>query len=185
MNRNLFKNANLKEIGQLRRYMSIIYDNADFYSKHFVNKTIIYTTKNKKIELTARRDNFMHLCGVTYIDGPRKFFNDALDQKIQIKKILIKKDGSTFQKLQIMNQFQEMLGPHLRLTGRSNFTYLKFDHSIRTNKSILALALLNNQNYMVPISLLNLKFIHPFPNGEKIIKIESRDLKTGKITILN
>ena len=77
MNRNLFKNANLKEIGQLRRYMSIIYDNADFYSKHFVNKTIIYTTKNKKIELTARRDNFMHLCGVTYIDGPRKFFNDA------------------------------------------------------------------------------------------------------------
>ena len=58
MNRNLFKNANLKEIGQLRRYMSIIYDNADFYSKHFVNKTIIYTTKNKKIELTARRDNF-------------------------------------------------------------------------------------------------------------------------------
>ena len=67
MNRNLFKNANLKEIGQLRRYMSIIYDNADFYSKHFVNKTIIYTTKNKKIELTARRDNFMHLCGVTYI----------------------------------------------------------------------------------------------------------------------
>ena len=80
---------------------------------------------------------------------------------------------------------QEMLGPHLRLTGRSNFTYLKFDHSIRTNKSILALALLNNQNYMIPISLLNLKFIHPFPNGEKIIKIESRDLKTGKITILN
>ncbi|MCZ3984858.1 hypothetical protein [Lactobacillus crispatus] len=48
MNRNLFKNANSKEIGQLRRYMSIIYDNADFYSKHFVNKTIIYTTKNKK-----------------------------------------------------------------------------------------------------------------------------------------
>ncbi|MBG0733100.1 hypothetical protein HKK61_11145 [Lactobacillus crispatus] len=97
----------------------------------------------------------------------------------------MKKDGSTFQKLQIMNQFQEMLGPHLRLTGPSNFTYLKFDHSIRTNKSILALALLNNQNYMIPISLLNLKFIHPFPNGEKIIKIESRDLKTGKITILN
>lgn len=91
MNRNLFKNANLKEIGQLRRYMSIIYDNADFYSKHFVNKTIIYTTKNKKIELTARRDNFMHLCGVTYIDGPRKFFNDALDQKIQIKKNTYKK----------------------------------------------------------------------------------------------
>ena len=51
MNRNLFKNANLKEIGQLRRYMSIIYDNADFYSKHFVNKTIIYTTKNKKSNL--------------------------------------------------------------------------------------------------------------------------------------
>ena len=38
---------------------------------------------------------------------------------------------------------------------------------------------------MIPIPLLNLKFIHPFPNGEKIIKIESRDLKTGKITILN
>lgn len=66
--------------------MSIIYDNADFYSKHFVNKTIIYTTKNKKIELTARRDNFMHLCGVAYIDGPRKFFNDALDQKNTYKK---------------------------------------------------------------------------------------------------
>lgn len=52
-----------------------------------------------------------------------------------------------------------MLGPHLRLTGRGAFTYLKFDHSLRTNKTILALALLNNQNYMVPISLLNLKFI--------------------------
>ncbi|WAZ54902.1 hypothetical protein O0957_05505 [Lactobacillus crispatus] len=28
----------------------------------------------------------MHLCGVTYIDGPRKFFNDALDQKNTYKK---------------------------------------------------------------------------------------------------
>lgn len=77
-----------------------------------------------------------------------------------------------------------MLGPHLRLTGRGTFTYLKFDHSLRTNKTILALALLNNQNYMVPISLLNLKFIHPFPKGDKIIKIESKDLNTGKIITL-
>lgn len=78
-------------MGQLRRYISIIYNSADFYDKHFVNKTIIYTTKNNKIELTARRDNFMHLCGISYIEGPRKFFNDALDRKVQLKKILIKK----------------------------------------------------------------------------------------------
>ncbi|MBI1708775.1 hypothetical protein HYQ56_1763 [Lactobacillus crispatus] len=75
-----------------------------------------------------------------------------------------------------------MLGPHLRLTGRGAFTYLKFDHSLRTNKTILALALL--QNYMVPISLLNLKFIHPFPKGDQIIKIESKDLRTGKVIII-
>lgn len=55
-----------------------------------------------------------------------------------------------------------MLGPHLRLTGRGAFTYLKFDHSLRTNKTILALALLNNQNYMVPISLLNLETVKYF-----------------------
>lgn len=184
MNYKLFKSVNLKELGQLRRYISIIYNSADFYDKHFVNKTIIYTTKNNKIELTARRDNFMHLCGILYIEGPRKFFNDALDRKVQLKKVLIKKDGSTFQKLQVLNQLKEMLGPHLRLTGRGAFTYLKFDHSLHTNKTILALALLNNQNYMVPISLLNLKFIHPFPKGDKIIKIESKDLNTGKIITL-
>lgn len=63
-----------------------------------------------------------------------------------------------------------MLGPHLRLTGRGAFTYLKFDHSLRTNKTILALALLNNQNYMVPISLLNLKFIHPFLKEIRLLK---------------
>ncbi len=67
----------------------------------------------------------------------------------------------------------------------SQLTYSRVEHTKRNNKSILNLARLNKQNYMIPISLLNLKFIHPFPNGEKIIKIESRDLKTGKITILN
>lgn len=86
MNYKLFKSVNLKELGQLRRYISIIYNSADFYDKHFVNKTIIYTTKNNKIELTARRDNFMHLCGILYIEGPRKFFNDALESKSTAKK---------------------------------------------------------------------------------------------------
>lgn len=28
----------------------------------------------------------MHLCGILYIEGPRKFFNDALESKSTAKK---------------------------------------------------------------------------------------------------
>lgn len=49
MNYKLFKSVNLKELGQLRRYISIIYNSADFYDKHFVNKTIITLLKIIKL----------------------------------------------------------------------------------------------------------------------------------------
>ncbi|CPR79043.1 Uncharacterised protein [Chlamydia trachomatis] len=38
----------------------------------------------------------MHLCGISYIEGPRKFFNDALDRKVQLKKFLLKKMALLF-----------------------------------------------------------------------------------------
>ncbi|WP_407574830.1 PBECR4 domain-containing protein [Streptococcus uberis] len=130
----------------------------------------------QKISVYFSASNFMHLCGVKYEKNSHSFFDDCLNSNIMIDKIMIKKDGTTFQKLQVLTSVSELLGEHVYLTEGCRYLYLEFDYSLRTNKQILALTLKNDFEKVVPQSLLNLKQKNSFPKGEKVIKIYSEEL---------
>lgn len=49
----------------------------------------------------------MHLCGLYYSRGAKNFFLDCLDKKLDVSSLLVKKDGTTIQKLAILNSVTE------------------------------------------------------------------------------
>ena len=105
--------------------------------------------------------------------GAAAFFTDALNKNIDENSIYIKKDGTTFQKLQVLLQFKELIGKNVRVTRGYKYLLLSFDYVLRTNKEILALTLIDRINSdVIPQSLLNLHSMKKFSKGEKVIKIE-------------
>lgn len=126
----------------------------------------------------------MHLCGVKYIDGSTIFYKDVLNNKIDVSKVLIKADGTTFQKLQVIANLKDLVSGHVQLVAHQHFLYLEFDYALKTNKRILALTLIDRNYVIRPQSILNLKNTNKRLKGENIIRIESEDLKTKVITQL-
>ena len=122
----------------------------------------------------------MHLCGLYYSRGTKNFFLDCLDKKLDVSSLLVKKDGTTFQKLAILNSVTELTSPHVRLTGSGRYLYLEFDYALRTKKQILALTLKDTSKKIVPQSLLDLKKKRDFPKGEAVIKIYAVDFYSRK-----
>lgn len=173
-----------KEYAFIKHNINDIYAAAEFYEKVFINKKVIFYTKNTVITVIASITNFMHLCGIFYLRGSRNFFKDAQDKKIDLSKVLVKKDGTTFQKLQVLNLFPELISGNIRLTTRGHFLLLDYDYALRTSKRILALTLLSRNANVVPQSILNLHRIKKFDKGEPVIKIESQKFNSEESTIL-
>lgn len=134
--------------------------------------------------MIASATNFMHLCGILYSRGSRNFFKDAQDRKIDLSKISVKKDGTTFQKLQVLRSFPELISNNVRLTTRGKFLLLDYDYALRTSKQILALTLLNNNSNARPQSILNLHRMKKFDKGASVTKIESQEFDSEKSIIL-
>lgn len=173
-----------KEYNSIRHNIDAIYAAAEFYKTTFINKKVMFYTKNTVIAVIASTTNFMHLCGILYLRGSRNFYKDALDKKIDLNKILVKKDGTTFQKLQVLSSFPELIGGNIRLTNYGRFLLLDFDYALRTSKQILALTLLNRNANAIPQSILNLHKMKKFDKGEPVVKIESQDFNSKKTIIL-
>lgn len=162
----------------IEKYIPHIHHAAQFFNEHFVNKYVIYSTKNHEITIRFIRSNFMHLCGIKYQLGARKFFDDALENKLKKDRMLIKNDGTTYLKLSLLKDISSLITENISLTGNATYLHLKFDHALRTKRQILALTLLNEDFLFIPISLLNLTSIQNFPNGSPIIQLKSIDLST-------
>lgn len=126
----------------------------------------------------------MHLCGIYYLRGKRKFLEDACDKQLDLNKILIKNDGTTFQKLQVLSSLSELINHKVRLTSRGRFLRLDCDYALRTSKQILALTLLDKGNSVKPQSILNLHKMKKFDKGEPVIKIESQEFNSEKTITL-
>ena len=166
----------------LMRYLNDIYDAAEYYQLKFVGKAISYYSNNRCIVIRATKHNFMHLCGIKYSRGPKRFFDDALNRSLSVANILIKADGTTFQKLEVVDMLKELMSKNIRITGRGHFLYLCYDSALRTNKKLLALTLINGKQAFIPQSLLNLHYSKSFPIGEKVTKIVSKDLRTSEVS---
>ncbi|PKE06058.1 hypothetical protein CW676_09885 [Macrococcoides caseolyticum] len=126
----------------------------------------------------------MHLCGLDYKGGSNKFFNACLNEKLEINNIKVKTDGTSFQKLRVVNQIEDIFKMPSQLASSGTFLNLKFDSAIRTKKQIAAITLLNDRTTYVPQSLLNLKSMKNFPSSKNVICIYTEDMDDKNINIL-
>ena len=175
-----FRTINTLENNRIVYIIPSLYKIAKYFKDNFFGKKVVYCTRNQKISVYFSESNFMHLCGLYYLRGAKNFFLDCLDKKLDVSSLLVKKDGTTFQKLAILNSVTELTSPHVRLTGSGRYLYLEFDYALRTKKQILALTLKDTSKKIVPQSLLDLKKKRDFPKGEAVIKIYAVDFYTGK-----
>lgn len=122
----------------------------------------------------------MHLCGLYYQKGAYSFYDDSLNRHLKLELLQIKKDGTSFQKLQVLHSIKDLISPFVLLTGRGSFLYLDFDYALRTRKQVLALTLVDNRTVLVPQSLLNLKRQISFPKGDPVCRIYAENYETGQ-----
>lgn len=164
----------------LKRYLGRLAQAASFFDQYFRNKAVTYVTAEETISLYFSATNFMHLCGIDYQKGAASFFDDCLAGHLVINEMMIKKDGTTFQKLQVLASINELIGSYVNLTLSGRYLYLEFDYALRTKKQILALTLKETPAKLVPQSLLDLKRQKTFPKGIPVTAIYAKDLASGQ-----
>ncbi|MGL4522547.1 MAG: PBECR4 domain-containing protein [Bacilli bacterium] len=148
-----------------KKTLESILDGFHAYEK-IVDKEIHYVyLKDKQyyeLVLSAKKSNFMHLCGISYEHmNPKQFYMALKTKKISQLKITKKNDGSTNQKLQIIKQLEYLITCKIRIIDKkSSYLKLTFDKAIRSNKMIFCLGLQEkHMRAFVPTSLLNLKSV--------------------------
>ncbi|MFZ7129768.1 PBECR4 domain-containing protein [Avibacterium avium] len=163
---------------RLKKYINDIYQIADFLQRTFINKEVVYKTKHVEISIYFRKSNFMHLCGIKYKEGAKAFFESALSKSIDLSKVEVKDDGTTFIKLKLLKYIPLIITDKATLsTEHSLYLHLSFDAAIKAkqNKNQFAITLINDNAKFIPNSLLNTSKINQFPVGDKIIEIYSLD----------
>lgn len=158
---------------RLLQYLKSIHQTGEFLRKNFINYTVFFESEHVRVAVKITKTNYMHLCGLFYERGARKFFDDALENKLSLKSIFIKKDGTTFWKLSVLGMVPQLFTEKLELTEHGNLVLLEFDQAIRTSSHRYEFALKNEGLVSYPVSLINLRIARHFPNGAKIIKIYS------------
>lgn len=151
---------------------------ANKYNDILLNKNIKYVYRNpdqggrsKSIILRCNEYNFMHLCGVdSYVifeptekmlsapksilstnnssKNAKTFFLDALSNRLNPNKIIIKNKFYK-EKMSSLSALSDILNNTTQLCDKKGvYLNLKFERSIRTSKSILALGLIEKKNYI-------------------------------------
>lgn len=178
VHKSQFKKPNQKELQRLAGYMTMLHQAACYFKDHFVGQKVVYSTSQNTVAIYFSETNYMHLCGLYYAKGTKKFFSDCLGKQVDLTALMVKKDGTTMQKLQVLGSISDLTSPYVRLTGSGRYLFLEFDYALRTKKQILAVTLKDTTGKIVPQSLLNLKSQKCFPTGEDVTQIYSVDLKT-------
>ncbi|MFC6165734.1 PBECR4 domain-containing protein [Lactiplantibacillus dongliensis] len=113
-----------------------IYQAQQFIFKNLIGKSRYFFYKNgssiKWLDVRFTKNNFTHLCGVTYQGGASRFWDKAINNKLSMDFIKVKNDGSTFQKLKIITAIQELNEAKLELTSNGSFLRLTYDHLLKT-----------------------------------------------------
>lgn len=73
-----------------------------------------------------------------------------------MENLLVKADGTTFQKLQVINLLPELSKLDLKITSAGKYLKLQYDHAIRTRRELMAIAFQFDTDGYIPLSLLNL-----------------------------
>ena len=104
-----FKRMNRNEEKWLVANFNLLRDLAKFFKEHYIGKHVISESEGLKVTVKMVKSNFMHLCGIWYRFGAKKFFNNLLEGKVKIQYVFVKKDGLTSQKMEVMSDLYKLL----------------------------------------------------------------------------
>lgn len=163
-----YKKPNYKEFNQLKVFSKTLTFAAKYLKEQFVGKQLFFCTERNTVNLIFKSSNFMHLCGIKYEKGANSFFADCYNGTIDLDKIRVKKDGTTFQKLRVLSAIPLLLKINTSLVGKGKYLFIDFDYAIRTRQQVIAMTLNRTSGYFYPESLLNLKGMKKFASGDRI-----------------
>lgn len=122
--------------------------------ENIVNKEIHYIylkgDSTKELVIRAKKEHFMHLCGVKYKDSATKkivtakyFYELLKNKKINPEYLIIKKDGTTGQKLQVIGELKSLVTADVRvLDGYVTFYNFSFEKGLRSKRQLFALTMI-------------------------------------------
>ena len=146
-----------------KQCISIIYASADKYEEHLVNRNLLFIyqeTPNKiaYMEATFRSYNFLHLTGIIFEKGyeltPKEFYESCLDRKLTPSHILLREDGTTEQKLNILPNLlnpcisAKMIG--IYAGGRMNLLTERMTGGVRGSMGFI-----KDRGYYFPNTVIN------------------------------
>lgn len=175
------------------------------YDTNFNNHEFTYTYNHREtkkiLEMKVKFEagNFMHLCGVKYnqtdkngnVKFPFKatqFYRALKNNKVSLRGISTKDDGTTGQKLQVIPLLEMLISPGVRVCDGGMFYNMDFEKAIRSGKMIVALTCKENNNGYVPQSLLSLinqpqkSLSKSLTESHEVIKISKTELSSTSIT---
>lgn len=195
--------------GEEKNLIHIIMSGLSNYEKYLLNKKFIFVYYNNDddsyeyIETVFSKAQFKHLCGISddekdievytkagivkEIVSAKDFFKLCKKNRLAEKHIIVKRDGTTIQKMNILNNLYKLTNSE---TLYCNIGRIKKDLDCNAMIGLkggnISLALRQVGNASVPISSLNFDIAD---TGEKLYKIvlvackESEDSKYQEIKI--
>lgn len=158
-----------------KNIISIIKSGFYNYSNFLVKKQFIfvfYNDENKKYEykeIIFKEDQFKHLCGISdnkedvklygetekEIVSAKEFYKLCEKSKLKTKHIILKKDGSSLQKMNILNNLYKLTqNETLYCALNGNSKKLEADFMIGLKNGNITIALRELKSHSIPISSL-------------------------------
>ncbi|UQB01698.1 PBECR4 domain-containing protein [Pediococcus pentosaceus] len=150
------------ELISFKTYLPKIQNSFSIIKKHFIGKikTYIYAVNNREIRslpVTIQNRHFMHLCGVKYTKGASGFVKDLKNNRLNLNELYLKEDGSTFQKLEVIDKINLLDTLETTVSIGNNMARIHYDNLLRTKANILGIVVDTDDNGInFPLSLLNI-----------------------------
>lgn len=159
--------ANRKELALLNGKVDEIIKVSKFYKEKMSNGIVSYVYKKndevKVLRVKYGEENFAHLLGIRFSGkDASKVLDDLANGHTAQEAILVKNDGTTFKKMEVLESFKNIIDSNVvalnDLGTLSQASKLKFTEALKTGDNNLVLALKDFEPEVYrPYSLMNLK----------------------------
>lgn len=166
-----YEKLDINKHRSIHENMGIYKTSLQYLKDNFIGKKVVYVYGDNELVLNIQKADFPHMCGIMYKQGKKDFIKHVESNKLNLNLIYVKKDGTTELKLQVLNSLKYLLTSGVHICREDKSIKLEYDLAVRTNKKILALALVRTrENNYSPISLINL---NTRDMGNKLAKVDS------------
>lgn len=165
-----FHVATTEELNRLNRVSDSIKEAAEFYKDNLSNGSVIYVSKHgesiEALRIKYGEENFAHLVGMRFDrKDAKEMLEDLVNGVGEQNAILLKNDGSTFEKIKVLSSVSELIDASVfKLSAVAESVpqarKLRFSEALKTNDKRLLLALKDFEpEFYRPYSLINLESV--------------------------